>query len=386
MDMQYSRLVEQIPPSGIRRFFDLLSGQKDIISLGVGEPDFVTPWSIREEAFAALDKGLTSYTANRGLPELRREIAKYLAKYKLRYDPETEILITIGVSEAVDIALRALLNPGDEVIVASPCYVSYQPLVMLAGGQPITLDTSKTKFIPTAGAIAKLITPRTKALFICSPNNPTGTTIPEAELRKIAALVRRHKIFVLSDEVYAEITYSGQHSSIGSLPGLQDQTIVLNGFSKAFAMTGWRVGYVCCPAPLLEQILKLHQYCAICAPIMSQYGALEALRHCQDEAVKMRRSYLQRRNFMLYALAEIGLPVVKPTGSFYVFVDIRRTGLTSEEFALRLLEQEKVAVVPGDAFGAGGEGFVRCCYATELVLLKEALRRIKKFHKNLSVL
>ena len=383
MKRKYSQAISQIPPSGIRRFFDLIIGQKDIISLGVGEPDFVTPWNVREKAFYALEKGRTSYTSNWGLPELRQEIAKYLKKYKLNYNPASEILITFGVSEAVDLVLRSIINPGDEVIIAEPCYVSYQPLVTLTGGRAVSLNTAKTKFIATAKEIAKLITPKTKALFICSPNNPTGAVIPKNELQKIAALAKKHDLWVISDEVYSELIYNGQHTSIGALAGMKERSIILNGFSKAFAMTGWRIGYVCCPAELMQQVIKLHQYYAICAPIMSQYGAVEALQNCQDEVEKMRRSYLQRRNLMINALQKIGLPTAEPSGAFYIFVDIRSTGLNSEDFALKLLQQEKVAVVPGNVFGLGGEGFVRCCYATEISLLKEALLRIERFLKTL---
>jgi len=378
---KYSQTLSRVPPSGIRRFFDLIIGQKDIISLGVGEPDFVTPWNIREKAFYALEKGRTSYTSNWGLLELRQEIAKYLQKYKLNYDPASEILITFGVSEAVDLVLRSILNPGDEVIVAEPCYVSYQPLVTLSGGKTISLDTAKTNFVPPAKEIAKLITPKTKALFLCSPNNPTGAVIPKTELQKIAALVKKYDLWVISDEVYSELIYDGEHISIGALPEMKKYTITLNGFSKAFAMTGWRIGYVCCPAELMQQVIKLHQYYAICAPIMAQYGAVEALQSCKDEVEKMRRSYLQRRNLMVDALQKIGLCTAEPSGAFYIFVDIRSTGLTSEDFALKLLQQEKVAVVPGNVFGAGGEGFVRCCYATDISLLKEALARMERFLK-----
>ncbi|MDR1452798.1 MAG: aminotransferase class I/II-fold pyridoxal phosphate-dependent enzyme [Candidatus Margulisbacteria bacterium] len=379
---KYSQVVSRMPPSGIRRFFDLIIGRKDIISLGVGEPDFVTPWSIREKAFYALEKGRTSYTSNWGLLELRQEIAKYLTKYKLSYDPASELLITFGVSEAVDLVLRSILNPGDEVIVAEPCYVSYQPLIELAGGRAVSLNTARTNFIPRAQEIAKLLTPRTKALFICSPNNPTGAVMPRSELQKIAALAKKQDIWVISDEVYAELVYGEPHFSIGALPGLKERAIILNGFSKAFAMTGWRIGYICCPAELMRQVIKLHQYYAICAPIMSQYGAIEALQSCRDEVEKMRRSYLRRRNFMVSAVQKIGLPFAEPSGAFYLFVDIRPTGLTSEDFALKLIQREKVAVVPGNVFGAGGEGFVRCCYAAEISLLKEALARIARFVKN----
>jgi len=375
---RFSAKMLTIPPSGIRKFFDLIIGRDDIISLGVGEPDFATPWVMREEAYYHLELGHTSYTSNWGLTELREAIAIYLAKYHLSYDPKKEILITIGVSEAVDAVLRSILNPGDEVIVAEPCYVSYQPLVELCNVKLVRLDTTPTGFIPSAEAIEKLITPKTKALMICSPSNPTGRMIPGSELAKIAEVAKKHKIWVLSDEVYSELRYDGnEHVSIGSFPGMKDYTVVLNGFSKAFAMTGWRIGYVACPADLMAQVHKLHQYSSICAPIMSQYAALEGLRSGFDEVEKMRVSYQQRRNLMMHAFAEMGLPVNEPEGAFYVFPDIRKTGLSSEAFATKLIEEYKVAVVPGNVFGAGAEGFVRCCYATELGKLKEALRRMK---------
>ena len=377
---RFSEQVIHTPPSGIRRFFDLIIGRNDIISLGVGEPDFATPWPIRETAFYHLEQGQTSYTSNWGLLELRKEIAQYLKKYELNYNPTDEILITIGVSEAVDIVLRSILNPKDEVIVAEPCYVSYQPLVDLAGGKVINLDTSKTDFIPTAKEIEKLITPKTKALMLCYPNNPTGRTIPLTELKKIAALVQKHQLWVLADEVYSELVYEKtKHYSIGALPGMKPHTITLNGFSKAFAMTGWRIGYIGCPAELMQQLIKLHQYTTICAPIMSQYAAIEGLKNCMDDVETMRKSYEQRRNLMVKSLTDMGLPVINPDGAFYLFVDIRKTGLTAEAFALKLIEDQKVAVVPGNVFGAGGEGYVRCCYATEITKLKEALRRIKEF-------
>jgi aminotransferase len=375
---RFSEKMLKIQPSPIRKFFDLIIGRDDIISLGVGEPDFPTPWAMREEAYYHLELGHTSYTSNWGLTELREAIAKYLAKYSLSYDPKKEILVTIGVSEAIDAVLRAVLNPGDEVIVAEPCYVSYEPLVELCNTKIVRLDTTPDNFILKAEAIEKLITPRTKALMLCSPSNPTGRMIPADELAKIAEVVKKHQIWVLSDEVYCELSYDGhKHVSIGSFPGMKDYTVVLNGFSKAFAMTGWRIGYVACPPDLMAQVHKLHQYSTICAPIMSQYAALEGLRTGADEVEKMRVSYQQRRNLMIHAFAEMGLPVHEPEGAFYVFPDIRKTGLTSEEFALKLIEEYKVAVVPGTAFGAGAEGYVRCCYATEIGKIKEALRRIK---------
>lgn len=375
---RFSQKMLGIQPSPIRKFFDLIIGRDDIISLGVGEPDFATPWVMREEAFYHLEQGHTSYTSNWGLTELREAISTYLEKFNLSYSPSKEILVTIGVSEAIDAVLRAVLNPGDEVIVAEPCYVSYQPLVELCGTTLVRLDTAPDGFIPTAKAIERLITPKTKALMLCSPSNPTGRMIPESELAKIAEVVKKHQIWVLSDEVYCELVYDGRkHVSIGSMPGMKDYTIVLNGFSKAFAMTGWRIGYLACPADLMAQVHKLHQYSTICAPIMSQYAALEGLRNAADEVEKMRVSYQQRRNLLMHAFADMGLPVAEPEGAFYIFPDIRKTGLTSEEFATKMINEYKVAVVPGTAFGAGAEGFVRCCYATEIGKLKEAMRRMK---------
>ncbi|MDR2338400.1 MAG: aminotransferase class I/II-fold pyridoxal phosphate-dependent enzyme [Deltaproteobacteria bacterium] len=379
---KFSDKIINLPPSGIRKFFELIIGGDDIISLGVGEPDFPTPWQIREEAWYYLERGHTSYTSNWGLLALREEIARYLTKFGLVYNPQTEILITIGVSEAIDIVLRAILNPGDEIIICEPCYVSYQPLAKICDAQLISFDTSKTDFYPTAEALEKIITPQTKALMLCTPSNPTGRMIPRDELEKIAELVKQHNLWVLADEIYCELVYDGkQHCSIGSLPGMKDYTITLNGFSKAFAMTGWRIGYMCCPADLMEQVHKLHQYSAICAPIISQYGAIEGLRHSASEVEKMRLSYQQRRNLMRKGLTEIGLQVVQPDGAFYMFVDIRDIKFdgrlcNSEEFAVKLLEEYRVAVVPGSVFGVGGEGFVRCCYATEINKLKIALKRI----------
>ncbi|HPO02192.1 MAG TPA: aminotransferase class I/II-fold pyridoxal phosphate-dependent enzyme [Treponemataceae bacterium] len=375
---RFSQKMLGIAPSPIRKFFDLIIGRDDIISLGVGEPDFPTPWAMREEAFYHLEQGHTSYTSNWGLTELRDAIARYLAKYDLDYDPKSEVLVTIGVSEAIDAVLRAILNPGDEVIVAEPCYVSYQPLVEICNTKLVRLDTAPTGFVPTAESIEKLITPKTKALMLCSPSNPTGRMIPADELARIAEVVKKHKIWVLSDEVYCELVYDGRkHVSIASFPGMKDYTVVLNGFSKAFAMTGWRIGYLACPPDLMAQVHKLHQYSTICAPIMSQYAALEGLRSGADEVERMRVSYQQRRNLMMHGFAEMGLPVAAPEGAFYIFPDIRKTGLTSEEFATKMINEYKVAVVPGTAFGAGAEGFVRCCYATEIGKLKEALRRMK---------
>ena len=374
---RFSKKIIGTPPSGIRKFFELIQGRDDIISLGVGEPDFSTPWIMREEAYYHLEQGHTSYTSNWGLPELRQEIARYLERYQLHYDPTAEVLITIGVSEAIDAVLRAVLNPGDEIIICEPCYVSYQPLAALCDTKLIHLDTSVNGFYPTAAQIEAAITPKTKALMLCSPSNPTGRMIPAAELEKIAEVVKRHQIWVLSDEVYCELVYDeNKHCSIGSFPGMKDYTIVLNGFSKAFAMTGWRIGYLCCSAELMDQVYKLHQYSTICAPIMSQYAALEGLRTGWAEVERMRVSYQQRRNLMYKAFVEMGLDVVEPEGAFYIFPNISSTGLTAEEFATRLIEEYQVAVVPGDVFGAGGTGYIRCCYATDINKIKLAVERI----------
>ena len=381
---RFSDKITGTPPSGIRKFFELIQGRDDIISLGVGEPDFSTPWIMREEAFYHLEKGHTSYTSNWGLLELRQEISKYLQRYNLHYDPSSEILITIGVSEAIDVVLRSILNPGDEIIICEPCYVSYQPLASLCDTKLIHLDTSVNGFYPTAEQIKATITPKTKALMLCSPSNPTGRMIPAAELEKIAQLVQEHQIWVLSDEVYCELVYDeNKHCSIASFPGMKDYTIVLNGFSKAFAMTGWRIGYLCCSKELMDQVYKLHQYSTICAPIMSQYGALEGLRSGWSEVERMRVSYQQRRNIMYKAFVEMGLDVVEPEGAFYIFPDITSTGLTAEEFATRLIEEYQVAVVPGDVFGAGGAGYIRCCYATDINKIKIALERIAAMVKSL---
>lgn len=381
---RFSDKITGTPPSGIRKFFELIQGRDDIISLGVGEPDFSTPWIMREEAFYHLEKGHTSYTSNWGLLELRQEIGKYLQRYNLHYDPSSEILVTIGVSEAIDVVLRSILNPGDEIIICEPCYVSYQPLAALCDTKLIHLDTSVNGFYPTAEQIKAAITPKTKALMLCSPSNPTGRMIPAAELEKIAQLVQEHQIWVLSDEVYCELVYDdNKHCSIASFPGMKDYTIVLNGFSKAFAMTGWRIGYLCCNKELMDQVYKLHQYSTICAPIMSQYGALEGLRSGWSEVERMRVSYQQRRNIMYKAFVEMGLEVVEPEGAFYIFPNISSTGLTAEEFATRLIEEYQVAVVPGDVFGAGGAGYIRCCYATDINKIKIALERIAAMVKSL---
>ena len=375
-----SESMQKIPPSGIRKFFEMLIGHDDVISLSVGEPDFPTPWCIRDEAFYHLEKGHTSYTSNWGLIELREEIAKYMSRYDLHYNPQNEILITVGASEGVDAVLRAILNPGDEIIIAQPCYVNYVPLAELCQVKAIPLDTSVNGYYPTAEQIEKACTSKTKAVMICSPNNPTGTMIPRDELEKIAEVVKKHQIWVISDEIYCELAYDGsEHVSIGSFPGMKDYTIILNGFSKSFAMTGWRIGYIAAPSDLLKQVVKLHGYNTICAPIFSQYAAAEGLRNSWDEVEKMRVSYQQRRNLMYKAFCDMGLPVPVPTGAFYMFPDISSTGLTSEEFATQLFQKYNVAVVPGSVFGAGGEGHIRCCYATAIDKIKIALDKIAEF-------
>ena len=377
---KFSSAMMRTQPSGIRKFFEMLIGHDDVISLSVGEPDFPTPWCIREEAFYHLEKGHTSYTSNWGLIELREEIAKYMERYGMYYNPKNEILITVGASEGVDAVLRGILKPDDEIIVCQPCYVNYTPLAELCFAKVVPVDTSLNGFYPTAEQIEKLVTPKTKALMICSPNNPTGTMIPKAELGKIAEVVKKHQIWVISDEIYCELAYEGEkHCSIGSFPGMKDYTIILNGVSKSFAMTGWRIGYIAAPAELLAQLVKVHGYNTICAPIFSQYAAVEGLRNGWKEVEKMRVSYQQRRNLMYKAFCEMGLPVPEPTGAFYMFPDITSTGLTSEEFATQLFQKHNVAVVPGSVFGAGGEGHIRCCYATAVDKIKIALGKIEEF-------
>jgi len=376
---KFSGKMMSIQSSGIRKFFELCIGHDDIISLGVGEPDFPTPWVVREEAFYHLEKGHTSYTSNWGLIELREEICKYLARYNLFYDPKTEVLPTVGASEGLDLVLRAILNKGDEIIVCEPCYVSYQPLATLCDAKVIHLDTSKTGLYPTAEAIEAVCTEKTKAVMFCSPSNPTGRIIPEQELKKIAEVVKKHQIWCLSDEIYCELLYDGhKHVSIGQYPGMKDYTVIFNGFSKSFAMTGWRIGYIAAPHELLVQCCKLHGYNAICPPIFSQYGAAEGLRNGWSEVEKMRISYQQRRNLMYASFIDMGLSCVEPEGAFYMFPDIRSTGMTSEEFATELIQKYNVAVVPGSVFGKAGEGFIRCCYATGINKIKIALERISE--------
>lgn len=381
-----ARHVLDIPRSGIRDFFEIVQTMDDVISLGIGEPDFDTPWRIREAAIYSLEKGRTGYTSNLGLPQLREAIAAYVARhFHVDYDPKTEILVTVGVSEAIDLALRAVLNPGDEVLYHEPCYVSYGPSITLAHGVGVAIPTcERDNFRLTAASLKKKITPASKVLMLNFPTNPTGATQNREELEKIAKLCIKHDLLVFTDEIYSELTYDGaEHVSISSLPGMRERTVFLHGFSKAFAMTGFRVGYACAPASLIEAMMKIHQYGILCATTTSQDAAIEALQGCAKDVELMRKEYELRRNFIVSSFNEIGLDCFKPLGSFYVFPKISRTGLTSSEFSLRLLKEKKVAVVPGPAFGASGEGFVRACYATSLDQIKTAMKRIAEFSKTL---
>jgi aminotransferase len=375
--------VGGIPRSGIRDFFDIVQSYKDIISLGIGEPDFVTPWHIREAAIYALEHGRTGYTSNFGLPRLRREISKYVAShYGVEYSPEREILVTVGVSEAMDIAFRAIVNPGDEVIYHEPCYVSYNPSVVLTYGKAVAVSTkAEDGFSVRAEAIASKITPRTKAVVLNFPTNPTGGTITRSELEKIARLCIEHDLIVLSDEIYSELTYEGQHVSIASLPGMKERTIFLHGFSKAYAMTGFRIGYACAPPELTEGMLRVHQYSMLCASIISQEAAIEALQNGASDVERMRDEYHKRRNFIVSSLNNMGLKCHLPNGAFYAFPSIRSTKLAAKDFALKLLETQKVACVPGSAFGPSGEGFIRCSYATAMADIQKAMERMAKFVK-----
>lgn len=374
--------VVGIQPSGIRKFFDIVSEMKDAISLGVGEPDFDTPWSIREEGIYSLEKGRTYYTSNAGLSELRTEICNFLnRRYGLNYNPDGETLITVGGSEAIDLAFRAMLNPGDEVIIPQPSYVSYLPCAVLADATPVLVNLKEeNEFRLTPEELLSAITPKTKILVFPFPNNPTGAIMPKEELEKIAQICIDKDIFVVSDEIYSELTYGGEHHcSIASIPGMTDRTIVINGFSKSHAMTGWRLGYACGPAPIIKQMLKIHQFAIMCAPTNSQYAAVEALRHCDENIEQMRDEYDQRRRFMLTRLRGMGLKCFEPFGAFYIFPNIAEFGMTSEEFAMRFLKEYKVAIVPGTAFGECGEGFLRMSYASSLSNLKTAMERLEEF-------
>jgi len=378
-----SQKVSRTPPSGIRKFFDLLSGMEGVISLGVGEPDFVTPWHIREAAIYSLEKGYTMYTSNSGMPELRQALSEHLsARYGLNYDPVTEILITVGVSEGLDLALRAILDPGDEVIMPDPCYVAYPACTALAGGVAVRVPLfEENSFAITARDIEARITPRTKAILLGYPANPTGAVLPKEELVRIAELAKRHDLLVISDEVYDRLVYGVEHTCMASLPGMRKRTILLNGFSKAYAMTGWRVGYAASDPEIIKFMTRVHQYTMLCGPIMGQMAAIEALKGGNEEVEAMLREYDQRRRVMVQGFRNIGLSCFEPKGAFYAFPSIKGTGLSSEDFAEKLLREEKVAVVPGTAFGECGEGYIRCCYAASMAEIEEALKRMGRFIK-----
>lgn len=379
-----SKTIKEVKPSGIRKFFDIVSEMKDAISLGVGEPDFDTPWHIREEGIYSLEKGRTFYTSNAGLKDLKIEIAKYLARrFDLHYDYNHEIFVTVGGSEAIDAALRVMVDPGDEVLIPEPCYVSYLPCVQLTYGVPVTIELQeKNQFKLTKEELLAAITDKTKILIMPFPNNPTGAVMTREELQEIADVVIEKDLFVISDEIYSELTYNGEHCSIGSLPGMKERTIVINGFSKSFAMTGWRLGYAAGPENIIRQMVKVHQFAIMCAPTTSQYAAVEALRNGAEDVERMKNAYDQRRRFLMERFKEMGLDCFEPFGAFYVFPSIQKFGMTSDEFATCLLQEEKVAVVPGTAFGECGEGFVRISYAYSIENLKIALERMERFIRN----
>ncbi|MGB9886707.1 MAG: aminotransferase class I/II-fold pyridoxal phosphate-dependent enzyme [Moorellales bacterium] len=375
-------VVRDLPPSGIRKFFDLVANTKGVISLGVGEPDFVTPWFIREACLRALEQGYTMYSSNWGLPELRQEIASYLERrFGVTYDPVEEILVTVGASQAIDLSLRAVLRPGDEVLIPEPNYVSYKPCTLLAGGTPVVVPTRPSRqFRLTLEDVQARLTPRTRVLVLSYPNNPTGAVMRREDLLPLARLAERQDLLVISDEIYAELTYEGRHTAFASLPGMRERTLLVGGLSKAFAMTGWRIGYVCGPASLIRGLLKIHQYTMLCAPIMSQKAAVEALRRGQEAVEEMVREYDMRRRLVVHSLRQMGLECFEPQGAFYVFPSFRSlTNWTAEEFCARLLQEERVAVVPGTAFGEGGEGHFRLSYAAATGTLMEALRRLASF-------
>ena len=382
-DNLISQKVATLPPSGIRKFFDLLSSVEDVISLSIGEPDFVTPWHIREAGIYSLEKGYTMYTSNSGMPELRQELASYLElHYGVSYHPEHEILITTGSSEGLDLVLRAIINPGDEVIIPNPCYVAYPADIILAGGVPIIVPTNEeNNFVIRATDIEAMITKQTKAILIGYPANPTGAVMSKKEADAIAELAKKHDLLVISDEIYARLVYGVEHICFPSLPGMKKRTILISGFSKSHAMTGWRIGYVAAHRLFIQALTKIHQYTMLCAPTMTQMAAIEALKNGESDVEKMVQEYNRRRRFMVNRLNEIGLPCFEPKGAFFAFPSIKATGMNSEEFAEKLLLEEKVAVVPGLAFGPCGEGFVRCCYATSLPNIEEALRRMDRFIK-----
>ncbi|OLN23752.1 aromatic amino acid aminotransferase [Domibacillus antri] len=376
-----AKSVENMRPSGIRKFFDLAATMEGVVSLGVGEPDFVTSWSVREAAISSLERGFTSYTANAGLIELRREIAHYMAtRFQVHYSPQDEIIVTVGASQAIDIAMRAITDLGDEIIVVEPCFVSYAPLVELAGGKAVTIGTTgDSGFKLQPEQLEAAITSKTKAVLLCYPNNPTGTQLDKEDLELIADIVKKHDLLVIADEIYAELAYDQDHTSIASLDGMRERTILINGFSKGFAMTGWRLGFTCAPVEISGAMLKIHQYAMMCASTPAQYGAIEALQHGMTDVESMKKDYRQRRNYVVQSFNELGLDCHLPGGAFYVFPSIQSTGLTSEQFAEQLLLEEKVAVVPGSVFGKGGEGYIRCSYASSMAQLQEAVKRIGRF-------
>ena len=380
-----SQRANSIAPSGIRKFFDLLASMEGVISLGVGEPDYTTPWHIREAAIYSLEQGRTMYTSNLGTPELRQELANHLQqKYGVKYDPETELLITVGVSEALDLAMRATIDPGDQVIIPAPCYVAYPAAVSLSGGEPIMVRTFEaSNFEISSSDIENALTPRTKAILSGYPANPTGAVMPREKLASVAELACRNDLLVISDEIYSRLVYGIEHTCFAALPGMQERTILLGGFSKAYAMTGWRIGYAAGPKEIIAAMTKIHQYTIMCAPTMAQVAALEALRGGEDSVLEMVADYNRRRKVIVKGLRDIGFSCFEPKGAFYAFPNITTTGMNSETFAEKLLQEEKVAVVPGTAFGACGEGYVRCCYATSLPELEEALVRIRRFVNNI---
>lgn len=385
MKHRLSEKILNIKPSGIRKFFDLVSEKKGVISLGVGEPDFDTPWHIREEGIYAFEKGKTFYTSNAGLKELRVEICNYLnRKFNLNYEPLSEVLVTVGGSEAIDLALRALVNEGDEVIIPEPCYVSYKPCAILANAKAVTIDLkAENDFRLTAEELENAITDKTKVLVLAFPNNPTGAVMTKSDLEAIAKVVIKHDIYVISDEIYAELTYNGKHHSIAELPDMKERTIVINGFSKSYAMTGWRLGYACGVKEIISQMTKIHQFAIMCAPTVSQYAAVEALKNGDKDIEEMKESYNQRRRFLLSSFKEMDIPCFEPFGAFYVFPCIKKFGMTSEEFAMKFLEEENVAVIPGTAFGDSGEGFLRISYAYSIEKLKVAMEKLGEFIKKL---
>ena len=385
MTKELSKKVIAIKPSGIRKFFDLVSEMQDVISLGVGEPDFDTPWHIRDEGIYALEKGRTFYTSNSGLKALRQEISNYIKRTQnILYNPDNEIIVTVGGSEAIDIGIRALVNDGDEVIIPQPSYVSYEPCALLANAKPVIINLkAENEFRLTSDELLNAITEKTKILILPFPNNPTGSIMDKDDLEKIAKVIIEKDIYVMSDEIYSELSYKDKHVSIASLPQMKERTILINGFSKAYAMTGWRLGYACAPKEIIKQMTKIHQYAIMCAPTTSQYAAVEALKNGDNDVAMMRQSYNQRRRFLLNAFKEMNLPCFEPFGAFYVFPCIKEFGMTSEEFATRLLQEEKVAAVPGNAFGDSGEGYLRISYAYSLDNLKKAMERLARFVKKL---